>query len=219
MITWRVVEGAKIASEAGDHIDKWLAKGVYYERALLEAIRQRGRSGVYVDCGAHVGNHSVFFLRECKADRLVAYEPYPETHHRLIASISENAGKIPWHAVSSGLHDTWTRASIVEPPTGNRGMARLVEDSEGRVVMTRLDVSLPPLIGIDRLGVVKIDCEGLSASVLASGARLIARDRPLIAAEAQDANERAAIDAVLRPLGYLFTAGPYGATPVWMWSA
>ncbi len=39
--------------------------GRFYEPDLLDFIASRGLSGVYVDIGAHIGNHTVFFAEEC----------------------------------------------------------------------------------------------------------------------------------------------------------
>jgi hypothetical protein len=64
--------------------------------------------------------------------------------------------------------------------------------------------------------VVKVDAGGLSPEILASGRRLLQRDRPLVAAEAATDAERNALRALLSPLGYR-QAERHCWTGTWVW--
>jgi hypothetical protein len=74
------------------------------------------------------------------------------------------------------------------------------------------------LAGSGRVAVVKVDAEGESASILRSGLDVLARDRPLVAAEAATDAQLRELRAVLEPLGYRALAR-YGWTPTWLLTA
>src|SRR5262249_13089941 len=53
------------------------AHRAFFELDVLEHVLLAGpRGGVYLDVGANIGNHAVYFGRYC-ADRVVAIEPHP----------------------------------------------------------------------------------------------------------------------------------------------
>jgi hypothetical protein len=72
--------------------------------------------------------------------------------------------------------------------------------------------------GVAGVAVVKVDANGPSAAILASGQRMLRRDRPLVAAEATSDSERHALRALLSPLGYR-ELGRYCWTPTWLWTS
>jgi len=205
-----------------DHIGRVVAQsGTFYERDLLDALRAENVSGVYLDIGAHCGNHTVFFARHCPAERVVAVEPSPQTYDLLRQTIRAN--RLPNAiALLGAIHPSWTWSRSVEsawqPPstdptrtnTGTRGVMR---GEAGQCPAWTLDeVGLPQ----GRVGLVKIDTEGLGAAVLLSGSQLLRRDKPLIAVEAATAEEQASVMGVLQPYGYV-QVGQYCHTPTFVW--
>jgi hypothetical protein len=52
---------------------RWL-KGLYYEAPLLDYIRKHYHGGTFIDGGACIGNHTLWFARYC-ADQVLAVEP------------------------------------------------------------------------------------------------------------------------------------------------
>jgi hypothetical protein len=64
-------------------------------------------------------------------------------------------------------------------PTDNLGGTRLVADSEGAITTVRLD----DVLGCFRVGLIKIDVEGMEMSVLRSAERLMASAASIIAVE------------------------------------
>ena len=55
----------------GDWISKSWEKKEFYELKLLEKIRYLNIKGVYIDVGAHHGNHSIYFDKFCKSEKVV----------------------------------------------------------------------------------------------------------------------------------------------------
>src|SRR6187431_2685690 len=62
----------------------------FYEVDLLEHLeRAVPHGGVWVDVGANIGNHTIFFSRYT-ADRVVSLEPHPDNFATLKATIRAN---------------------------------------------------------------------------------------------------------------------------------
>lgn len=67
-----------------------LLRGVFYEQRFLDYIRSLQIRGVYVDVGAYVGTHSLYFARLCNAARVYAFEPLTSNFDRLSANLVLN---------------------------------------------------------------------------------------------------------------------------------
>lgn len=192
--------------------------GHWYEGDLLAAIKARQQGGVFVDVGANHGNHTVFFAAECLADRVVAVEPYPGEYEILTANIEYNSLEGIVEPVRALVHPSWKSVSMAAKD--DRGLpetwcySRQPVLSEGGVIPC---VTLDDLLdGVD-VDVVKIDVEEMGPAVLATACGVLARCRPLVAIEAEPAEEQA-IEEILKPLGYS-CLGVFCATPTFLWSA
>ena len=213
--------GATLVLPERDHITEAVRRsGTYYERDLLDAIHARAATGAFVDVGAHYGNHTVFFAVECGAERVIAIEPSPAAHAGLVEAVGENELEAVVATHRLAVHPRWRSVAVTALPWRARpgGAAR---SNSGRVGVTRDgDVLAAPLDevldGVEPVGVLKVDTEGMSAEVLASARRVLRRDRPLVAAEAASEAERHALRALLGPLGYR-EGRRYCWTPTWLW--
>lgn len=217
--------GATLVLPDRDHITEAVQRtGTYYERDLLDAIRARGRAGTFVDVGAHFGNHTTFFALECEAEHVVAIEPSPPAHAGLLESVAENGlhQRVTVHRIAA--HPSWRQVAVTALPWSAPPGAPARTNS-GRVgVMLasgRVDAPAAPLDeildGVGRVELLKVAAEGMSAEILASGAGVLRRDRPLVAAEAASGQERCALRALMTSLGYRESEPPYCWTPTWLW--
>lgn len=197
--------------------------GTYYERDLLDAIRDLKLRGTYVDVGAHYGNHTTYFALECGADRVVAVEPDPGALAGLRETIAENRLTTQVQVRPVAVHPSWRRVSPVsirwrqrtpDGPATNTGSRRFRSDPAGLVEALSLDAVLDGFVGV---AVIKIDAGGLSGEILASGRRMLIRDRPVVAAAAADSGERSALRTALESLGYR-QLHRFGWSPTWLWS-
>ena len=214
---------ATLVLPEGDHITAAVERsGTYYERDLLDAIREHGVRGTFVDVGAHFGNHTTFFGLECGADRVIAIEPSPAAYAGLLETVAENGLQhvVTTHRVAA--HPTWRDVAVTTLPwrprrgtaiRTNSGRVGIAPSKRGSAAAAPLDEILD---GVAAVGLIKVDAEGLSAQILASAPRVLQRDRPLVAAEAASDAERNALRAVLSGLGYR-EAGRYCWTPTWLW--
>src|SRR5512144_1939846 len=65
--------------------------GTFFEIELLEHLAIHGpRGGVFVDVGANIGNHAVFFGKFL-AERVVCVEPHPDLVPLLTRNLEMNA--------------------------------------------------------------------------------------------------------------------------------
>ncbi len=207
-----------------DHITFAVQRtGTYYERELLDAIRALGVAGTYVDIGAHQGNHTAFFALECGAELVVAVEPDPIHLAGLRETLAENGLTDCVNVRPFAVHPIWRRVSPVpirwrrrdaDGPSTNTGSRHFRSDPTGPIEASSLDSLLDGVTGV---GLVKVDAGGLSGEILASGRRLLARDRPVVAAAADGPGERHALRAALEPLGYR-QEQRFGWSPTWLWA-
>lgn len=207
-----------------DHITRAVQRtGTYYERDLLDAIRELGVAGTYVDVGAHHGNHTAFFALECGATLVIAVEPDRAHLTGLRESVAENGLTDRVDVRPFAVHPTWRRVSPLpirwrprdlDGPSTNTGSRRFHADPVGPTEAASLDQLLD---GVSGVGLVKVDAGGLSGPILASGRRLLSRDRPVVAAAADGPGERHALRAALEPLGYR-QQQVFGWSPTWLWS-
>jgi len=211
---------AVICTKEGDYLSKVMKalNGKYYEIDLLTTIASLQLPGVYVDVGAHYGNHTIFFAMECPATDVVAIEPNTDTIEGLKATLEAN--DIPWkkhrpvRIVHAAVHDTWHRAIVKHNRinTGNTTITKGVGDAS-EVPCLKLDEILRKY---SKVAVIKCDVQYQDAEVLRSAIGILKRDWPLLAVEATRPQDLAAQEAVLLPLGYE-RKGRYCASATYIW--
>jgi FkbM family methyltransferase len=177
--------------------------GDWYEELFLEHIRRLGRSGVYVDAGAHLGTHTAWFAALCPSTHVHAVEPVSRFADQVDRVVQANGleRKVTVHRV--GLSDEPGRATNHLSPEHQVGFdppgaaAARVES----FTVTTLDELVDGPVAV-----IKLDVEGMEARALSGATRLLSADRPVIYAEALDRAQLRRISQVLRNVGY----GPSG---------
>lgn len=220
LVRMKVGSAAMLVPGPDDHLAETYAEtGTWYENDLLSAIKVRQQGGVFVDVGAHYGNHTVFFALECHAAHVIAVEPHPINFEILTANIEMNEIGDRVEAIRALIHPSWRTASL-DYPTEEQ-MAETWCASMLPVISRGGDTPCYTLDGLlDGVDVaaIKIDVENLGPSVLATGLATLARCHPLLAIEAELEREQEAVEALLVPLGYR-CLGRYCATPTFLWLA
>lgn len=159
-VRFTVTDLGTMVHPRSDLIARVHAADAVYERPLLERIREwvceNKREGAFaLDVGAHVGNHSAWFARQCKL-QVIAIEPHPELAQALRMNVPE-ARVIQAAAKPHGGRILWGRLEDTEPD--NSGMSQVhlagVPDDLGNIPLVD---PAPYLRGLD-LAVVKIDAE------------------------------------------------------------
>jgi len=173
-----------------------LLKGRFYEHAFLDYIRSLEIRGVYVDVGAYIGTHSLFFALMCPSRRVYAFEPRDFVFERLEKNIALNGQGKKIKARPWGLSDRTGQVTVT------------LDSKECVLACRRLDDVIA-----ERVDVIKIDVEGMEPRVIDGAARTLARWRPVIFAEAGKPHEYEALVACMarhryRPSGRVFNATP-----------
>jgi FkbM family methyltransferase len=171
--------------KSGDYIYEQIKRnGSFYELETLEFVKARRLSGTYVDIGANVGNHSLFFLAETSCDALVAIEG----NHFLIPIWHQNIksnfqGAKPFQIINEFVSSEGEL--FFNPDLGNNigssfvSRVRLGEDSICIRAQT-LDGMLSKWRGISLL---KLDVEGHEIEVLTSAEKILRDQHPDICVE------------------------------------
>ncbi len=209
-----------------EHIFKLIrAHGRFYESDLLEHLVHQGpHGGAYVDVGANIGNHSVFFGRFL-ADRVIAIEPNLDLLPILERNLRVNA--VPnWTtlAVAIGARSGAGRLRPRAGYVGNSGAQEVVpEDSPptGAVVeIDTLDHVLEKL-GAEaaaEVSLVKLDIEGMELDALHGAVDLLEHHRPDVVVEAAGDADRVSVGAFLSEYGYRQVAR-FCSTPTYHFSS
>lgn len=200
---------------ANDHILMDISRrGTFYEDDLLEHIATRGpQGGVFVDVGANIGNHSVFFGKFL-ADHIVAIEAAPILIPILKRNLEANHIR-NYSVVAGGIGAEAGVGQVVLPDLSekNIGKSRLQVHPNlgttipvsGAVPIATLDQVLNDLKRDFRgkaVSFVKIDVEGMEVEVLRGASKLLRDERPQLAIEAATTTELSAIKTFLAQFSY-----------------
>lgn len=169
--------------DPNDYIAKKIIDSkVFYELDVLEEIAGLGvDGGDFVDVGANIGNHSLFFSI-ILGRQVVAFEPAEEAFSQLVQNVQLNRSEesVSCHRVAVGAKSARGNMNIV---SGNLGASTFSPDAEGRVQLETLDSVLYEKNR--RIALIKIDVEGLEVDVLQGAVRILSRDMPLLIVEGQ----------------------------------
>jgi FkbM family methyltransferase len=210
-----VMDGAELVSRT-------LCRGKWYERELLDAIKAQQRAGVYVDVGAHIGNHAVWFARYCPSTWVVAIEPWAPARDLLMSNLLRVMAQSCISAAVVGVEG----AHVVQEEHF-RGAKRqplwLVRDARDddppeRVQVSRsLDALLSVVLSPDeRVAVLKIDVDWWEAQVLDGAATVLQEQRPLVALEVADGDAALSRLLALPALKGYHVIGRYCRTPTYL---
>jgi FkbM family methyltransferase len=184
----------------------------FWEVDQLEYVAMVGPvGGIYLDVGANIGNHAVFFGTFC-ADHVVAFEPHPRLHDILRRNLAANGLSERSTVVPTAISDAPGTGAIAlrQEHAGNVGASHVipagaVATGDDTVTLRRLDDVLDELApSLPRLPVtfLKIDVEGMEMGVLRSASRLLREHRPQILVELITDDAVAAASTLLKELGY-----------------
>lgn len=198
---------------SNDHIGAWHRGRQFYEMELLSALRDLRLDGHYLDVGAHIGNHSVFFRACTRADKVTAFEPNPMVQ----TALARNATLYDFDPRYHAVHDDMSALRLVPGPDNNVGMTQALPfaaaDDQYATVVPAMAIDA---LNLDEVTLIKIDVEGAECAVLRSAQQTIHRCRPVIVTEAATHEAKQLIEQNVTPLGYR-EAGCYCATPTYIW--
>lgn len=170
-----------------DIIQKSHLKGVFYEPEELAIIGQWFRPGsIFCDIGANIGNHTIFALKLLNASRAILFEPNPTAIEVLRSNVHLNGlrKQVDLGFLGLGLSDTAATGLSIRAPKTNVGAGRLKEGG-GEIQTIPGDEALA-----DRhVDFIKMDIEGMELRALSGLSATIARCRPTMFVEVDNAND------------------------------
>lgn len=174
-----------------DHIGSVISKSkTFYEQSMLNYIYNNiPKGGTYIDVGANIGNHSIFFSKFC-ATRVIAIEPIEKNINFLKKNIKENSIE-NCVVIPSGISIDGRNFISVEFPN-NMGSCMLKEDINGIATITVNELEL------SEITLLKIDCENMSLEVLQSFIPVITKYKPHIFIEATNSE----LTQILKMINY-----------------
>jgi len=196
--TFRLTSGLRVTVPLDDTVGRELFIHGTFEWTTMQVWKSAAVAGAtVVDVGAHIGS---FTLEAAKlvgpSGRVIAVEPDPTNRSRLVHNLSINGLTDRVTIIEAAMLDEECQLPLGSPSPNNSGMTRLNAGHE-LVQCRRLDDVLDEL-GAPTVDAIKIDVEGFEPAVLRGAAKTVARDRPLVIAEVNDAE----VLSTLRDCGY-----------------
>lgn len=188
------------------------ATGTFYELDLLEHLRRTvRRGGTWVDVGANIGNHTLFFSRYT-ADGVVSLEPHPDTFAVLMNTVRLN-GLTNVRCLNVGASDRSGASGLGRPEALGDDPGSFGVDEVGGVSI-RLDTLNTLLAAETDIRLIKIDVEGHEEHVVRGSLRILEAQRPDLVVEAHTDEELGVLLRLLAPLGYR-VLGRWASSPTY----
>lgn len=170
-----------------DPIQRKNRSGAFYETSdlyLLDPYFPKG--GTFVDIGANIGNHSLYFALILGAGRVIPVEPNPTCWALLIENVLVNGlwDRFDLTRLGVGAGDARAGGYGMERRAQNIGAAAMVP-GEGRLEVWRGDDLLDGVAP----DFIKIDVEGAELAALRGLSGVIARHRPNLFVEVGEDND------------------------------
>ncbi|WP_118915601.1 FkbM family methyltransferase [Mycobacterium shigaense] len=163
---------------------------------------------VSVDIGADVGQFTIAMLSASRS--VIAFEPRPAQARKLATMFGAVGAAVRIEPVALSDKPGVTAMRVVESEPGRSTIdtGNALSDVSGGDVQT-IDVPVKRLddLGLDDIGLIKIDVEGHELAVLHGAVDTIARNRPAILVEAEERHHPGAVGELARLLAELGYAG------------
>lgn len=170
----------------------------FFEANILTYVKENylHQSMVYLDCGANIGNHTIFFSLVAKAKKVYAFEGLKDTYEILDKNIRlNNLEQVKAYNYVLGAHEGYAEVSTYTDD--NIGGTSFSETSESKIKMIKID----DFDIEEKVDFIKMDVEGFEANVLRGMEQLLKRDRPILMIEIFDENYDE-VSTLLNSYGY-----------------
>lgn len=164
-----------------DCIQKYIVeRGDYWDPRALNLISDYiGDDAVYVDAGANIGNHTLYWAIERYAKKIYSFEPVESTFEILKKNIELNHLEDVVEIFQVGLSDEETTGEISIYKADNIGGTNIAKSEKGKIKLITLD----SLKIKEKIDLIKIDVEGAEVEVLKGSIKTIKKYKPLIVVE------------------------------------
>ncbi len=158
-----------------------------YEDVVAELIRRCPVSGTFVDCGAHLGDHTINMLGRPEADMVIAIEAIPNLVNRLKDRFKQEP-KLKILQTAIGKAEGQTEFNIASNAMGysgimQRDISAVSSWEKLTVAMTTLDRVVTESSTQSSVRLIKLDLEGGEYDALLGGKKTIGSHHPFIVFE------------------------------------
>ena len=173
-----------------DFVDQYLYLDAYEKQDYDALIRAMPVGGVFFDVGAYIGIYTLAMARAAGPGGFVcAFEPNPATFGRLRQHVLQN-GLTNVHLNQVAISSAEGRAKLNAPTKENSGAASLLSSNmparfEARPVEVRVTCldAYCRKHPVDRVDIIKIDCQGYELQVLTGASNILEKCRPRLLVE------------------------------------
>ena len=177
----------------------------YNDRTYIMEARSKDDSvykalnlkGTYIDIGANVGNHSVFFATQCPCTHIVAVEPVSAFFSCFERNMARNAPNCTYKAIQTPLLSHNGFGSMQTSDVHEAENSWAVYDNTGVMPITTLDS-----IGISEAALLKIDVEGSESEVIRGATKTLTNLQPVIVVELVTDGKYDEFERLVAPMNY-----------------
>lgn len=205
-----------LVQDQEEHIQKnWMLKRFYetQRNGMLNYIFKNYKpGGVYVDCGASIGNHTIFFSKIMRADIVYAFEPLKSSYDHLEINAKLNQAKIK--AWNVALGKTIADVSMIMAPGSNIGMAQVDEQGTGVKMITLDSVIINEKLY--KIKIIKIDVEHYNTPLLRGAEETLKYFFPDVFIECESAQMMMQTKRLMHEYGYEMKDIVFNHTPTYL---
>lgn len=170
----------------------------YWEFTQLRMIdKYLPDEAVIVDCGANIGNHTLYWANERHATKIYAFEPVESTFEILKRNVELNKLNDKVVLYNMGLSDENSKGNIKLYDFNNIGGTRIQKSERGNIDLITLD----SLEIQDKIDLIKIDVEDDEITVLMGLVGTLEKFRPTVVIESFE-NNRTVVNTIFKELKY-----------------
>lgn len=165
----------------------------FYENGILHEVLFNFENGIIarnmpdtvtLDIGANIGNHTLFFLSKCGAKKVYSFEPVKDTFRILRKNIKLNHYGKRAVLYNCGVGAAKGKASISLYDPNNIGSTQIQISETGGLKV----ISIDGLNISEKIGFIKIDCEGFEKAVIEGMLSTLRKNLPYILIEIRPEN-------------------------------
>jgi len=185
----------------------------FYELKLLEKARQYNLSGVYIDIGANIGNHAIFFNKFCPASKVYCFEIEKSIFKILNRNMERNCAENSFHLSNVGISDESGFVDLCQVDHNNCGITKIVNNDGTQCIVDTLDNLVE---GIENISLIKIDVEGFELQVIKGATKILINQSPIIFVELQSEQDFSIFNEFISLFGYSTDKTNYAGTPTYL---
>ena len=195
--------------------DQIVTKQTFYEERLLEKARSLNLDGVYVDIGANIGNHSIFFNCFCNSTKVYSFEIDASIFAILKKNIELNCAEDTYHLGEIGILDRKGLVDLSDINHLNAGMTKIVNVEGSQREVDTLDNIMH---GVDNIVLIKMDVEGFELQIIEGAKDILENQSPVIFAELATKKEFKLFKDAVSKFGYTTDGVNYAGTPTYLFT-